>query len=229
MNITVSETASTNADMLVRARDGALEGEWLRAERQTAGRGRMARDWASPVGNLYASTIIRLRPGDPPAPTLALVAAVALHRVVSGSVVATLKWPNDVMVDGRKLSGILLESADDAIVAGFGVNLANHPDLDRPVTSIFAETGVASDPAEFCEQLGASLADALVVWRRNLTDIIAQWEAAAHPPGTPLSVDTGGGDLIDGQYRGLTTDGALRLALADRSERVIHAGDVFLV
>jgi BirA family transcriptional regulator, biotin operon repressor / biotin---[acetyl-CoA-carboxylase] ligase len=215
--------------MLARARAGAPEGEWLHAERQTAGRGRMARDWASPVGNLYASTIIRLRPDDPPAPTLALVAAVALHRVVKACVAATLKWPNDVMVEGSKLSGILLERAGDAVVAGFGVNLASHPDLDRPVTSVFAETGVAPDPAGFCELLAASLADALIVWRRDLVDIIAQWEAAAHPRGTTLSVDTGTGDRIDGQYIGLTREGALRLALADGSVRVIHAGDVFVL
>lgn len=215
--------------MLVRAKDGAPEGEWLRAERQSAGRGRMARDWASPVGNLYASTIIQLRPDDPAAPTLALVAAVALHRVVFEYVRATLKWPNDVFVDGRKLSGILLERADNAIVAGFGVNLASHPDLDRPVTSIAAETGVAPDPAGFCDQLAASLANALTMWRSDLTDIIAQWEAAAHPPGTALSVDTGSGNRINGEYLGLTSGGALRLALADGSERVIHAGDVFLI
>ena len=79
---TVAETGSTNADMLALAATGAVEGLWLRAERQTAGRGRQGRAWVSPPGNVYASTLVRLRPSDPPAATLALVAAVALEEAV---------------------------------------------------------------------------------------------------------------------------------------------------
>jgi BirA family biotin operon repressor/biotin-[acetyl-CoA-carboxylase] ligase len=79
---TVAETGSTNADMLALARSGAEEGLWLRAERQSGGRGRQGREWVSPEGNLYASTLVRLRPTDPPAPTLALVAAVAPEETV---------------------------------------------------------------------------------------------------------------------------------------------------
>jgi len=79
----VEETGSTNADMLALAAAGAAEGSWLRAERQTAGKGRQGRAWESPIGNFYGSTLVRLRPTDPPAPTLALVAAVALEEAVS--------------------------------------------------------------------------------------------------------------------------------------------------
>src|SRR5436853_1339519 len=110
--LTVAETGSTNDDLASLAREGAAEGLWLRAERQTGGRGRQGREWHSPAGNLYASTLVRLRPADPPAPTLALVAAVALHEVASafaGGARIEIKWPNDLMVGGAKLSGILLE------------------------------------------------------------------------------------------------------------------------
>ena len=103
---TIVETGSTNADLLHLAAHGAREGEWLRAERQVAGRGRQGRVWESPVGNLYASTLVRLRAGDPPAASLALLAAVALHEALSLYMPgrAILKWPNDVMVDGAKLA-----------------------------------------------------------------------------------------------------------------------------
>src|SRR3954462_4800737 len=149
---TVAETGSTNDDLAVLAREGAAEGLWLRAERQTGGRGRQGREWHSPPGNLYASTLVRLRSGDPPAPTLALVAAVALHEVASAFAAGAkieIKWPNDLMVGGAKLSGILLERLEDAVIVGFGVNLADHPDeTARPATS-FGALGAAPDPALF--------------------------------------------------------------------------------
>ena len=122
------------------AREGAPEGSWLRAGRQTGGKGRQGRAWQSPPGNLYASTLVRVRPEDPPAPTLALVAAVALHEVIEIYAPAVqIKWPNDLLFDGAKLAGILLEREGDAVIVGFGVNLAGHPDsLDRPATSLAA-------------------------------------------------------------------------------------------
>ena len=97
---TVAETGSTNDDMAALARAGAAEGLWLRAERQSGGRGRQGRGWHSPAGNLYASTLVRLRQGDPPAATLALVAAVALHEVAAAHAplaAITIKWPNDLL------------------------------------------------------------------------------------------------------------------------------------
>ena len=132
---TVAATGSTNADLLELARSGAVEGLWLVAERQTAGRGRQGRTWESPPGNLYASTLVRLRRDDPSAPGLALVAAVALHEVVAAVLTGgrrgglLLKWPNDLLLDGAKLAGILLERADDAVVIGVGVNAQHHPAL----------------------------------------------------------------------------------------------------
>jgi BirA family transcriptional regulator, biotin operon repressor / biotin---[acetyl-CoA-carboxylase] ligase len=231
---TVAETGSTNADMLALAAEGAPEGLWLRAERQSGGKGRMGREWASPVGNLYASGLIRLRPTDPPAPTLAFVAAVALvqHlRSQAPNIPYQIKWPNDVMVDGAKLSGILLERAGEAVVVGIGVNLASHPDVpDRRTISLFALSDQAHNPRAFMEGLARAFEQAVSLWRdEGMGAILSQWESHAHPLGTALTVTLPDGAKVDGRFDGLSTDAALRLKLADGTIQRIHAGDVFLV
>lgn len=231
---TLAETGSTNDDLASLARAGEPEGSWLRAERQSGGRGRQGREWHSPPGNLHASTLVRLRPGDPPAPTLALVAAVALHEVAAGFVAGGLpieiKWPNDLLVAGAKLSGILLERIGDAIVVGFGVNLADHPEETvRPAINM-GMLGGAPDPAGFLEALAASFARWVQLWRdEGLEPIREAWLAAAHPRGTALTTHSGSGVRIEGLFDGLDESGALRLRLADGTCQVIHAGDVFLV
>ncbi|WP_404339359.1 biotin--[acetyl-CoA-carboxylase] ligase [Sphingomonas sp. MMS12-HWE2-04] len=228
---TVAETGSTNADLIALAASGAAEGLWLRATRQTAGKGRQGRAWTSPEGNLYASTLVRLRPSDPPPATLALVAAVALEDAVRVfGVTATLKWPNDLLVDGAKLSGILLERAGDAVVIGFGVNLAHHPeDLDRPATSLAAH-GTVPDPQLFAETLAEAFARWLGRWRgEGLVGVRERWLARAHPPGTALTARLADGTALDGLFEGLNGEGALILRLADGARHVIHAADVFLL
>jgi len=200
-----------------------VEGTWLRAERQTSGKGRQGRAWQSQSGNLHASTLVRLRPEDPPAPTLALVAAVALHEVVRGQAAnARIKWPNDLLVDGAKLAGILLERKGDAVIIGFGVNLAHHPqDLDRPATSLNPPVA----PGPFLDRLAEVFGTWLARWRaEGLAPVRAAWLAAAHPLGTPLVTHDGGGT-----FDGLDESGALRLRSAGGAVRVIHAGDVFLL
>jgi BirA family biotin operon repressor/biotin-[acetyl-CoA-carboxylase] ligase len=230
---TVPQTGSTNDDVAMLARNGAAEGLWLRAERQLGGRGRQGREWHSPPGNLYASTIVRLRSSDPPAPTLALVAAVALHEVASAFASRApieIKWPNDLMVVGAKLSGILLERLEDAVIAGFGVNLVDHPDETARPSISFGQLGGAPDPARFLEALVESFARWLDRWREEgLEPVRTRWLAAAHPPGTPLSTHTASGAWIEGLFDGIDESGALKLRLADGSCHVIHAGDVFLI
>ncbi|MEG3165977.1 biotin--[acetyl-CoA-carboxylase] ligase [Sphingomonas sp. PB2P19] len=254
--------------MLALARGGMAEGVWLRAERQRSGRGRMGREWVSPVGNFYGSTVVRLRATDPSPATLALLAAVALEQTVStclfpgegrgpvGKADVTartanqlplsqlgpglrrggagggvrLKWPNDLLLDGAKLSGILLERADDAVVVGIGVNLAHHPDLpDRPTTSLAAH-GTPVDPAQFAETLAETFARWLARWRsEGLGPVRQRWLDRAHPIGTALTARLPDGTAQDGLFDGLDADGALILRLADGGRRVIHAADVFLI
>jgi BirA family biotin operon repressor/biotin-[acetyl-CoA-carboxylase] ligase len=224
---TVAETGSTNDDLAELARAGAAEGAWLRAERQTGGKGRQGRLWVSSPGNLYASTLVRLRRGDPPAPTLALAAAVALHEVAAAAAPEVrIKWPNDLVAGAAKLAGILLEREGEAVVIGFGVNLAHHPDdLDRPATDLAALAGTAPDPGAFCDHLADAFARWLATWRgRGLAPVREAWLAAAHPRGTALATSEG-----QGLFDGLDDSGALRLRLATNEIRLIHAGDVFLI
>jgi BirA family biotin operon repressor/biotin-[acetyl-CoA-carboxylase] ligase len=231
---TVATTGSTNADLIALAASGAEEGLWLRAEQQSGGRGRHGREWVSPPGNLYASTLVRLRPSDPSAATLALVAAVALDEATRAwlpdAAAPTIKWPNDLLIDGAKLSGILLERSGDAVVIGIGVNLEHHPDLpDRPATSLTAH-GASVDAAGFLETLADTFARWLGKWRgEGLAPIRARWIERAHPPGTALTARLTDGSATDGLFERLDADGALILRLADGTTRVIHAADVFLL
>jgi BirA family transcriptional regulator, biotin operon repressor / biotin---[acetyl-CoA-carboxylase] ligase len=220
--------------MLLRAREGAAEGDWLIAERQTAGRGRMGRTWQSPAGNLYASGLVRLQPGDPDAATLALVAAVTVYETLAvwcDASALLIKWPNDVLAHGAKINGILLERADDAVVIGIGVNLALSPELpDRPATSLAALGVVPPEAPVFAEALAEVFARWLGIWRGSgLDPVRTAWLARAHPTGTALAANLPDGTRIDGLFDGLTPDCALRLRLADGTNRVIHAGDVFLI
>ena len=170
---------------------------------------------------------MRVQPGDPPAPTLALVAAVALHEVASlHSQGVQIKWPNDLISDGRKVAGILLEREGEAVVIGFGVNLAHHPPgLDRPATSLAELADTAPAPAVFAETLAETFARWLGRWRtEGLVPVRRHWLRAAHPTGTALSTTEG-----EGLFDSLDESGALRLKLADGTTRLIHAGDVFLI
>ncbi|MFD1951403.1 biotin--[acetyl-CoA-carboxylase] ligase [Sphingomonas arantia] len=229
---TVAETGSTNDDMMMRARAGAAEGLWLRAERQTSGRGRQGRVWTSDPGNLSASTLVRLRAGDPPAPTLALVAAVALHEALAVAVpglAVRIKWPNDLMVGDAKLSGILLERQADAVVVGFGVNLRTAPNLpDRPTVAVTGLIGAAPEPGAFVDILAELFAAWVATWRSaGLRPVRERWLMHAHPVGTGVRVRLGDG-FIDGLFDGLSPDGSLLLR-TNVGVRAVHAGDVSLL
>jgi BirA family biotin operon repressor/biotin-[acetyl-CoA-carboxylase] ligase len=217
--------------MLALAAAGASEGLWLRAIEQTAGRGRQGRPWVSPPGNLHASTLVRLRRGDPNPATLAMATAVALDEVLQGYGAApVIKWPNDLLIGDAKLTGILLERSGDAVVVGIGINLAHHPEgLDRATTSVAAQGLGAPDPGLFLRDLAESFARWLAVWRAGLEPVRRRWLERAHPPGTALSVRLPEQQTLDGLFDGLDTDGALRLRLASGEVQVIHAGDVFLI
>jgi BirA family transcriptional regulator, biotin operon repressor / biotin---[acetyl-CoA-carboxylase] ligase len=143
----VAETASTNEDLLAAARRGAPEGVVLAAEVQTAGRGRMGRSWVSLPGTALTFSVL-LRPAAPAAgrgwvPLLTGVAVASALRAGAG-IDARLKWPNDVLVNGAKLAGILAEQAGDAIVVGAGVNIAaGQGDLPSASATSLALQGAA--------------------------------------------------------------------------------------
>ena len=229
----VPETGSTSADLLARVASGepVQEGYWRVADRQNAGRGRQGRSWLDAPGNFMGSTAVRLLPQDPPPASLSFVAALAVYEAVLGHVSSPralqLKWPNDVLLGGAKLAGILLERSGDSAVIGIGVNLAAAPHLpDRPARHL-ARSGPAPDRDLFAHQLAASFDRELDRWRQfGLAPILSRWLAAAHPVGSPLAVHGADGSRAAGAFDGLEPDGALRLRLEDGSARVIHAGDV---
>jgi BirA family biotin operon repressor/biotin-[acetyl-CoA-carboxylase] ligase len=137
-----------------------------------------------------------------------------------------LKWPNDVMLLGKKLAGILLERSGDRVVVGFGVNLATAPELtDRPCASL----GGAVAPDAFAPLLAGSFARLLDLWRKSEPALIAQaWLARAHPVGTRLTVHSTSDDTVTGRFDGLERDGALRLRLDDGRLEIVRAGDIAL-
>jgi BirA family biotin operon repressor/biotin-[acetyl-CoA-carboxylase] ligase len=231
----VALTGSTNADLLERAAPGAPEELWLRADRQDGGRGRMGRAWDSPDGNMFASTIVRLRLNDPPASTLAFVSALAVHDCIgqiAPEIAIHIKWPNDLLSkDGAKLCGILLERIDSAIVVGIGLNLVWHPpELDRPATDLKTLGALPPHPQAVVEILANAFAIWLNRWRLGgMAAIATSWQKLAHKVGTAVAANLPNGEQEHGLYAGLSDDGALQLRLADGSIRAIHAADVFLV
>lgn len=218
------------------AEQGAPDATVVWATRQTAGRGRLGRSWSSPPGNLYTSLV--LRPACPPAvaPQLSFVAAVALAEALTpllpGMAQLRLKWPNDVLLNGRKLVGILAEAESgtgdrlDFVVLGIGVNLVSHPpDARYGATDLGAEGAVVT-PAAMLELL----VPALLAWRdrwvaEGFAPIRAAWLARAEGRGQPIEVRLGNA-LIRGTFDDLDGDGALIVETAPGSRRRITAGDI---
>ncbi len=241
---------STNAEALERARAGEASPVWVVTRQQTAGRGRRGRAWETPAGNLAASLLISVRAERPLAATLGFVAGLALNqaiRAVAPNIAIavgvdgldeprgpklTLKWPNDVLADGAKVAGILLEveALTDgrlAIVIGLGINVAAVPDgLPYAATSL---RGLGADTN--AEQLFTALADAWVgvhaIWDegRGLPEIRRLWLAQAAGLGAPVAVRLGD-DILRGTFETLDEDGRLIVLTADGARRTIAAGEV---
>lgn len=203
----------------------------MRADVQTGGRGRRGRAWTSLPGNLFASMLARPQPGEGPQQQLSFVAAVALADTLETWVEPqrlTLKWPNDVLLGGIKLAGILLEGQGGATVIGIGVNLAAHPDdSERPATSL-AAAGIAPPAADsFVERLAAQFAAVRADWRSHgFASIRRRWLARAAGLGQPLIARLGT-ETLTGVFEGLADDGALQLRLDNGHLRAVHAGEVF--
>lgn len=220
---------STNDEARRLAAQGAPHGTVIHADEQTAGRGRLSRAWFSPPGNLYVSVLLRL---DAPLGRLAelsFLTAVAVANTVDTLLPkqtrATLKWPNDVLVDGGKIAGILLEQVEDATIVGVGLNVLFAPhNVAYKTTTLAASGGIASVDGSrdiLLERLGQHLA----IWVADGFGPIRElWMARAHPVGTPLRVAMGN-HIAEGAFAGLDDDGALLLDTDDGRKRVM-AGDV---
>lgn len=222
----VERLGSTNSALLGDIQ--AIEGDWLVALRQDAGKGRQGRAWQSIDGNFTGSTLVTLRDGDPPAPSLALVAGLALIEavdVVAQEASTLLKWPNDLMLGDAKLAGILLERSGDRIVVGVGANLAKAPEIEGRKT---ADLGAAITPQAFAPLLAGKFAQLLTAWRSSDPAQFAKaWMARAHPIGTALEVHSAPGEQVAGTFDGIEPDGAMRLK-RDGMIDLIRAGDVTL-
>lgn len=233
---------STSAEALSLARDGEAGPLWVCARQQTAGRGRRGRVWQTARGNLAAS--LMLRTGTPPlvAASLGFVAGLALIRALRAccgptlgddpGVAFALKWPNDVLANGAKVAGILLdaESSPDAsrpIVIGIGVNVVSAPhDAPYPVTSL-ADLGFAVSAETLFEALSDAWVTFADLWDEGagLGAIRRAWLASAAGLGAPVSVRHGA-ELVQGLFETIDDHGRLVVRLRDGAMRLIAAGDV---
>ncbi len=173
--------------------------------------------------------MVELRGGDAPPQTLSLVASLALAEAIDVAVPdqpLLLKWPNDLLLNGAKLAGILLERREDKVVIGIGVNLARAPRIDDRRT---ADLGGKTTPEAFAPILAAKMARMLELWRSSTPMLFAQaWLARAHPVGSALKVHGEDNAIVGGTFDGIDSNGSLRLRLTSGELRTIHAGDVSL-
>lgn len=228
---------STNAEARRRAEAGETGPVWIAAHRQSAGRGRRGRAWETGGGNLAATLLTRTDRSAGEAAQLSFVAALAaadLAETCLGPGLATIKWPNDLLIAGRKAVGILVESGPAAagglwLAVGIGVNLKSAPQAaERPATT-FAEHMAAPPPAP--EDALPILADAFARWEAawlsgGFPAIAEAWTRRAHGMGQAC-VARLPAETIEGIAEGMDPDGALRLRLPGGEVRRITAGDVF--
>ncbi|HTG24558.1 MAG TPA: biotin--[acetyl-CoA-carboxylase] ligase [Reyranella sp.] len=222
--VALDTVGSTNDEAAQLADAGAPEGTVVWSREQTGGRGRRGRVWASPVGNLYTSTI--LRPDCPAqrAAELGFAAALAVADIVPAGREVRVKWPNDVLVDGGKIAGILPESSIGQtgqvqhVVAGIGVNVGFAPQLPE---MRYPGSALGGSVEAALEKLTAALAARLAEWRREGFETVrAAWLAKAGPLGAEVDVKLGEG-LVRGRFAGLDREGALLLDTAAGPRKIV--------
>ncbi len=240
--VALDEATSTNDVAMAHAREG-VDRLWIVAEAQSGGRGRRGRGWASPPGNLYASLALIDPAPAAVAAQIGFVAALALHDAVAAQLTPqaraglALKWPNDLLLDGAKLSGILVEATTIAagrlaVVVGIGVNLVAHArEAPYPTTHLSAHALVESRSLR--EALFAALSDAmaqrLAQWRagEGFGATRRDWLARAAGLGGPVRVESMG-ETLRGRFRAMDESGRLVIECDDGRLRHVEAGDVFL-
>jgi BirA family biotin operon repressor/biotin-[acetyl-CoA-carboxylase] ligase len=227
---------STNLEARRRVEAGETGPLWITAGRQTAGRARRGRTWLSEDGNLAATLLMNTTRPPLEAAQVAFVAALAVADLADAYAppsLVSLKWPNDTLLSGRKLSGILIESGALAgglwLAVGVGVNLATAPhDVERPATCLAEHMRARPPrPIDALEILAGAMSRWLALWESAGFATIAQaWTGRAHGLGARCVVRLPA-ESLEGVAEGLDPDGALRLRCDDGSLRRITAGDVF--
>jgi BirA family biotin operon repressor/biotin-[acetyl-CoA-carboxylase] ligase len=226
---------STNAEALAAAGRGERGPLWVTASRQTGGRGRRGRAWVSEPGNLFASLLLTGAASPEHWPELAFVAALAIHDAVIELAPALrpqllIKWPNDLLVGGKKFSGILIEGEgreDGAVVVGVGVNCVSHPaETDYPATDL-AVAGAPVTAEALFPVLSAKMLGRLAQWNagEHFSTIRADWLARAAGRGDMIRVRLTEEELV-GRFEDVDEAGRLVLSLPDGGRRSIAAGDV---
>lgn len=242
--ISLETVDSTNAEAKRLAEQGDFGPLWIRADRQSAGRGRRGREWSSDTGNLFCSGLYPYEGTPQHAAQMSFAAALALADTLQHYIpeeVISLKWPNDVLLGGKKTAGILLESGQTHhqkwMVVGVGVNLTHHPDgTERPATHLLEHIPATAletpEPIMTGPQpVLAILANRFDHWKHILTskgfDPVGQaWTACAHNVPGPVTVRLPN-QTFAGEALGLDANGALRVRLVGGTIRDVHAGDVF--
>jgi BirA family biotin operon repressor/biotin-[acetyl-CoA-carboxylase] ligase len=226
---------STNDEALALAANGAPEGTLITALAQNGGRGRRGRDWQSPEGNLYLSLILTPADGLNAATAIGFMAALAARSVVAAclpdaAVPVAVKWPNDVLIAGAKVAGLLIEAVPgraEALVLGVGINIAHYPaDTPYPATAIVAKGGQVTVTAlrdAFCRDFLGRYA---AFGREGFSPLRADWLAHARGVGGPITVNLEGA-RFDGTFKDIDAAGALVLDLGDGVVKKFTAGDVF--
>lgn len=240
-------TGSTNAEARLRAQHGDSGPLWITATAQTQGRGRHGRSWISPPGNLYASLLLRDPSSFEYAPQLAFVAALALRDAVALEAKGLapqlkFKWPNDLLLDGRKCAGILLEGEATpdgeaknhfTVIIGIGVNCGSHPSTGDsntgfPATDLRAH-GVAIAPEQLFARLSATMYRRIAQWDRGrgFPMTLDDWLSHTRGIGEQITVRNGEAEM-QGRFVGLDRSGRLMLEVKGGGIKTISAGDVFL-
>ena len=235
--IEYDELDSTNEEARRRAAAGDVGPLWIMARSQTAGRGRRGREWVSPRGNLMATLL--MKPGCAPAEAarLSFVAALAVHDALCAwlpSERVQLKWPNDTLVNGKKISGILLETATAGdrrelpwLAIGIGINLVAAPSPASYPTTFVNEWRPAPDPAIALHTLASAWDNRFRAWQAAGFEVIRQaWLQRAAGLHGPIDVRLAG-ETIRGTFETIGPDGTLELLLPDGQRRAIAAGEVF--
>lgn len=231
---------STSSLALERARTGDLGNLWITAGEQTAGRGRRGRAWTTGRGNLAASLLLVDPAPQAVAATISFVAGLALHRAIidltgpAPSAGLKLKWPNDLLLAGRKVSGILVEGeklADGrfALAVGIGVNCRSHPEEGTVhAAGDLVSAGVAVECEALFERLAVNMAEEIHRWDKGagFADIRSAWLDRAFGVGEPITVNLADRS-IEGRFDTLDDAGRLVLGRPDGGSETISAGDLF--